>query len=89
MTRTTSSSSEAIVDLLNHPDRRKQIGDAARNRVRHHFLGPHHLGRCFELISQLMGGPAPRVNRRTNSGPGPNSRGRDADPANRPACPPH
>jgi trehalose synthase len=49
----------SIVDLLNHPDRRKQIGDAARNRVRHQFLGPHHLGRYFELISQLIGGQPP------------------------------
>ena len=46
----------AIVDLLNHTDRREQIGDAARNRVRHHFLGPHHLAHYFELISQLIDG---------------------------------
>ena len=46
----------AIVDLLHHPDRREQIGDAARNRVRHHFLGPHHLAHYFELISQLIDG---------------------------------
>jgi glycosyltransferase involved in cell wall biosynthesis len=50
----------SIVDLLNHPDRREQMGHAARDRVRHHFLGPHHLGRYFELISRLIEGQPTR-----------------------------
>jgi trehalose synthase len=49
----------SIVDLLNDPDRREQIGDAARNRIKHHFLAPHHLGRYFELISRLIDGQPP------------------------------
>ena len=44
----------AVLGLLNEPERAQRIGAAARARVRAHFLGPHHLGRYFELIQQLQ-----------------------------------
>jgi trehalose synthase len=45
----------AVSDLLADRERASRIGLAARDRVQHHFLGPHHLGRYFELISRLIG----------------------------------
>jgi trehalose synthase len=44
----------AVSDLLADPERASRIGVAARDRVQHHFLGPHHLGRYFALISELI-----------------------------------
>jgi trehalose synthase len=44
----------AIAGLLGDRVRARRIGDAARDRVAHHFLGPHHLGRYFELIERLV-----------------------------------
>ncbi len=46
----------AVTGLLSDPERARRIGQAARLRVRHQFLGPHHLGRYFELIRRLIGG---------------------------------
>ena len=40
--------------LLNDPGRARRIGAAARDRVREHFLAPHHLSRYFELIEWLV-----------------------------------
>jgi trehalose synthase len=44
----------AVSGLLADPQRAGQIGRAAQTRVRQHFLGPHHLGRYFEVIQRLM-----------------------------------
>jgi trehalose synthase len=44
----------AVAQLLADPGRARQIGLAARARVSHHFLGPRHLGRYFELIQRLL-----------------------------------
>jgi trehalose synthase len=44
----------AIVELLGDPDGAARIGQAAYGRVRDHFLGPHHLGRYFDLIRRLV-----------------------------------
>ena len=46
---------EAIVGLLLDPDRAGVMGQAARLRVRDHFLGPYHLAHYFELIERLLG----------------------------------
>jgi trehalose synthase len=45
----------ATVSLLLDPARASVMGQAARLRVRDHFLGPYHLGRYFELIERLIG----------------------------------
>jgi trehalose synthase len=44
----------AVSGLLADPDRAGEIGRAAQTRVRQHFLGPHHLGRYFEVIRRLV-----------------------------------
>jgi trehalose synthase len=49
----------AIVGVLEDSDRRDAIGAEARSRVQHHFLGPQHLGRYFELIQRLLDGDQP------------------------------
>lgn len=46
----------AVSWLLNDPARRRRLGAAARERVREHFLAPHHLSRYFELIEHLGSG---------------------------------
>jgi trehalose synthase len=46
----------AVVDLLREPERASRMGAEAHVRVREHFLAPHHLGRYFELIQQLVVG---------------------------------
>jgi hypothetical protein len=43
-----------VTGLLTDPARARRIGLAARERVRDEFLGPHHLGRYFELIEKLL-----------------------------------
>ena len=43
-----------VAELLNDPDRAARLGQAARLRVRDHFLGPYHLARYFELIQALV-----------------------------------
>jgi trehalose synthase len=45
---------ETIVGLLSDSERARVIGAAAHQRVQHQFLGPHHLGRYFELIERLL-----------------------------------
>jgi trehalose synthase len=44
----------AVSGLLADPERAREIGRAAQTRVRQHFLGPHHLGRYFEVIRRLV-----------------------------------
>jgi trehalose synthase len=43
-----------LAGLLGDADRAHRIGVAAHSRVQHHFLGPHHLGRYFELVHHLI-----------------------------------
>lgn len=50
--------SEALEGLLTDPARAQKIGDAARERVRKHFLALRHLRRYHELLSMLEGVPA-------------------------------
>jgi trehalose synthase len=59
----------AIAGLLADGERAREIGIAAQRRVRQQFLGPHHLGRYFEVMQRVgaqrdhdgraRGGPAP------------------------------
>ncbi|MGZ4343531.1 MAG: glycosyltransferase [Solirubrobacteraceae bacterium] len=44
---------EAISGLLADGERAQQIGIAAQRRVQEQFLGPHHLGRYFEVIQRV------------------------------------
>jgi trehalose synthase len=44
----------AIVELLHDPAHARRIGDAAKLRVRDHFLGPYSLMRYFGLIQRLI-----------------------------------
>jgi trehalose synthase len=44
----------ALVRLLGDPGLARRMGDAAHERVRDHFLGPHHLGLYFALIERLV-----------------------------------
>lgn len=46
----------AVCELLSDKERAEAMGAAAQTRVRQNFLGPHHLGRYFELIEQLQDG---------------------------------
>ena len=43
----------AIVELLADGERAQQIGIAAQRRVQQQFLGPHHLGRYFEVMHRV------------------------------------
>ena len=43
----------AITALLADGERRRQMGIAAQRRVQQQFLGPHHLGRYFEVMSRV------------------------------------
>ena len=43
----------AITGLLEDSDRAQRIGIAAQLRVQQQFLGPHHLGRYFEVIQRV------------------------------------
>jgi glycosyltransferase involved in cell wall biosynthesis len=43
----------AITALLTDRERRRQIGIAAQRRVQQQFLGPHHLGRYFEVMNRV------------------------------------
>ena len=52
--RDLSEAGNAIAGLLAAPERSRQLGEAAHERVQHHFLGPHHLGRYFEVIQRLI-----------------------------------
>jgi trehalose synthase len=44
---------EALRTLLTHPEQMRQLGEAARDRVREHFLGIDHLLRYAQLIQRL------------------------------------
>jgi len=44
----------AICGLLADRERADRIGIAARQRVQQQFLGPHHLGRYFEVIQRAV-----------------------------------
>jgi trehalose synthase len=44
----------AIAGLLEDSDRALQIGIEAQRRVQQQFLGPHHLGRYFEVIQRVV-----------------------------------
>jgi trehalose synthase len=43
----------AISGLLADSERAQQMGIAAQRRVQEQFLGPHHLGRYFEVIQRV------------------------------------
>ena len=43
----------AIGELLADADRARAIGIAAQRRVQEQFLGPHHLGRYFEVMNRV------------------------------------
>jgi trehalose synthase len=43
----------AITALLADSERRRQMGIAAQRRVQQQFLGPHHLGRYFEVMNRV------------------------------------
>ena len=43
----------AIAALLADSERRRQMGIAAQRRVQQQFLGPHHLGRYFEVMNRV------------------------------------
>jgi trehalose synthase len=63
----------AIAGLLSSSDRAKQIGLAAHLRVQQQFLGPHHLGRYFEVIRRVASqrahdGASRPANTRTETG---------------------
>jgi trehalose synthase len=44
----------AIGELLADPELARRIGIAAQLRVQQQFLGPHHLGRYFEVINRVV-----------------------------------
>ena len=46
---------EAVTKLLCEPAYAQDMGDAAKLRVRDHFLGPYSLMRYFGLIQRLTG----------------------------------
>lgn len=46
----------AVVVLLSDRERSTRIGEAARARIREHYLAPQHLGHYFQLIQQLDSG---------------------------------
>jgi trehalose synthase len=43
----------AINELLDDGERARRLGSAAQRRVQQQFLGPHHLGRYFEVIQRV------------------------------------
>ncbi len=43
----------AVTGLLADGDRAQEMGIAAQRRVQQQFLGPHHLGRYFEVIHRV------------------------------------
>lgn len=50
---------EAVTKLLSEPGYAQDMGDAAKLRVRDHFLGPYSLMRYFGLIQGLIGNESP------------------------------
>jgi trehalose synthase len=49
---------DAVVDLLERPERAARLGAAAREEIRGHFLGPRHLTQYVDLFDRLLGGPS-------------------------------
>jgi trehalose synthase len=47
---------EAVVDLLDHPERAARLGVAAREEIRGHFLGPRHLTQYVDMFERLLAG---------------------------------
>ena len=45
---------DAVVDLLERPDRAARLGVAAREEIRGHFLGPRHLTQYVDLFERLL-----------------------------------
>jgi trehalose synthase len=43
----------AVTELLANHERAERLGIAAQRRVQQQFLGPHHLGRFFEVIHRV------------------------------------
>lgn len=62
----------AVVDLLEHDERARRMGVAARARIRGEFLGPHHLERHFNLIQRVLSAQErkPRTTMRAQSSAG-------------------
>ena len=52
--RDLAQAGAAISGLLADRERARQIGIAAQHRVQEQFLGPHHLGRYFEVIQRAL-----------------------------------
>jgi trehalose synthase len=52
--RDLGACADAVRGLLDDPGRAKAIGDAARERVREHFLGARHLIQYLDLLQGLM-----------------------------------
>jgi trehalose synthase len=48
--RDLGQAGSAICELLADGDRAKELGISAQRRVQQQFLGPHHLGRYFEVM---------------------------------------
>ena len=44
----------ALGAMLSDRERARTMGMAAGNRVQQQFLGPHHLGRYFEVIQRVV-----------------------------------
>ena len=51
--RDLEQAGSAISELLADDDRAKGLGIAAHRRVQQQFLGPHHLGRYFEVMHRV------------------------------------
>jgi trehalose synthase len=47
--------SDALVELLENPERAAAMGDAAQARVRDSFLGSRHLGQYLDLLTKVIG----------------------------------
>jgi trehalose synthase len=52
--RNLEQTGAAINGLLADSERARRIGQAAQARVQQQFLGPHHLGRYFEVIQRTI-----------------------------------
>jgi trehalose synthase len=51
--RNLEQAGAAITELLGNSERAEDMGLAAKLRVQQQFLGPHHLGRYFEVIQRV------------------------------------
>ncbi len=51
--RNLEQAGEVIAGLLADQERAQEIGIAAQHRVQQQFLGPHHLGRYFEVMQRV------------------------------------